>query len=240
MLLGCATDTGLMRDTNEDACFADRQCLAVADGMGGHNAGEVAAGIAIRTVASYCGQWDSGDDVDVAACIAAANWGVLEASRSSESLAGMGTTLTVAAVRKGVLHLGHVGDSRAYLVRGDVVSQLTTDHSVVGELVRSGLITPEEAETHPQRHAITRALGFCDRLDIDTRERCVAPGDVILLSTDGFHDVIGAQEMAAVVSTAEGPQDACALLVGLACARGGHDNITVAMGTIEESDIGWA
>jgi serine/threonine protein phosphatase PrpC len=236
LLVGFATDVGLVRDRNEDAYFAASRCYAVADGMGGHKAGEVASEIAIEVVASEYEERGS-VDFDIAHCISKANRRVIQASRNRDELEGMGTTLTVVTLCDGVLRVGHVGDSRAYLLRADSVVQLTEDHSVVGELLRSGLLTPEEAECHPQRHAITRALGFSENLDIDMGEHQLVPGDAVLLCTDGLHDIVADDEIAQTVSMWHDPDEACMELVKLARARGGHDNITVVLVRTEESDI---
>jgi len=236
LLVGFATDVGLVRDRNEDAYFAASRCYAVADGMGGHKAGEVASKIAIEVVASEYGERGSAA-FDIANCIGKANHRVIQASRNRDELEGMGTTLTVVTLCEGVLKVGHVGDSRAYLIRADSIVQLTDDHSVVGELLRSGLLTPEEAECHPGRHAITRALGFSENLDIDIGERQLMPGDAVLLCTDGLHDIVSDDEIARTVGMSNDPDKACMGLVKLARARGGHDNITVVIVRIEESDV---
>lgn len=236
LLVGFATDVGLVRDRNEDAYFAASGCYAVADGMGGHKAGEVASEIAIEVVASEYEERGS-VEFDIANCIDKANRRVIQASRNRDELEGMGTTLTVVALHEGALKVGHVGDSRAYLLRADSIVQLTDDHSVVGELLRSGLLTPEEAECHPQRHAITRALGFSEDLDIDIAERQLVPGDAVLLCTDGLHDIVADDEIAQTVGMWNDPEEACMELVKLARARGGHDNITVVLVRTEESDI---
>ena len=169
----CATDVGLVREHNEDACFVGENCCAVADGMGGHRAGEVASRMAIHAVEQELSR-NGPAGFDIVRCIQQANAAVLDASRHADALEGMGTTLTVATLSPGALRVGHVGDSRAYLLTADGIKQLTDDHSVVGEMLRSGLITAEEAAAHPKRHAITRALGFFDDLEVDVGEWPVA------------------------------------------------------------------
>jgi len=232
----CATDVGLVRERNEDACLVGENCCAVADGMGGHRAGEVASRMAIHAVEQELSR--SGPaGFDIRRCIEHANAAVLDASRHADALEGMGTTLTVATVSRGVLRIGHVGDSRAYLVTQEGIKQLTDDHSVVGEMLRSGLITAEEAAAHPKRHAITRALGFFDDLEVDVGEWPARPGDVVVLCTDGLHDLVSPEEIRAAFAESRDPSRACDELVLLARSHGGHDNITIAACVVTESDM---
>lgn len=228
--LACVSDTGLVRERNEDAFFVGRRCIAVADGMGGHVAGEVAAGIAISTVQANASQMEAGEKAP-GECVLEANMRVLEAASADSALEGMGTTLTLALVGEDDLKVAHVGDSRAYLISQGRVTRLTDDHSLVGEMVRSGALTPDQALSHPGRHAITRALGFVDDLEVDTGSWSFAQGDAVVLCTDGLHDVVSDDEiLQAVLSKAgDGPEAVCASLVALANERGGHDNITVAV-----------
>ncbi len=232
----CATDVGLVRERNEDACFVGAGCCAVADGLGGHRAGEVASRIAMHAVEQELSRSGSAE-FDTARCIKQANAAVLDASRHANALEGMGTTLTVATISPGALKVGHVGDSRAYLLTASGIEQLTDDHSVVGEMLRSGLITAEEAVAHPKRHAITRALGFFDDLEVDVGEWPVQPGDVVVLCTDGLHDLVRPEEIYAAFGRSPDPSHACRDLVSLARSRGGHDNITIAAGVVSESDV---
>lgn len=232
----CATDVGLVREHNEDACFVGENCCAVADGMGGHRAGEVASRMAIHAVEQELSRSGSAG-FDIARCIKQANASVLDASRHADALEGMGTTLTVATVSPGALRIGHVGDSRAYLLTADGIEQLTKDHSVVGEMLRSGLITAREAAAHPKRHAITRALGFFDDLEVDVGEWPVRPGDVVVLCTDGLHDLVSPEEIRAAFGRSRDPSSACNDLVSLARSRGGNDNITIAACVVLESDM---
>ena len=232
----CATDVGLVRERNEDACFVGEDCCAVADGMGGHRAGEVASRMAILAVEEEL-SLSGPADFDIVRCIKHANSVVIDASRHADALEGMGTTLTVATVARGTLRIGHVGDSRAYLLTEDGIEQLTDDHSVVGEMLRSGLISAEEAASHPKRHAITRALGFFDDLEVDVGEWPVRPGDVAVLCTDGLHDLVRPDEIAAAFGRSDDPSSACGELIALARSRGGHDNITIAACVVTESDM---
>lgn len=231
----CATDVGLVRERNEDACFAGAGCCAVADGLGGHRAGEVASQIAIQVVEQELSQRGL-DGFDMERCIKQANARVLDASRHADALEGMGTTLTMAVMGGDTLRVGHVGDSRAYLLNAGGIEQLTEDHSVVGEMLRSGLITVEEAAAHPSRHAITRALGFFDDLEVDVIALPVQPGDVVVLCTDGLHDLVTPEEIYSALWGSADPSRACRDLVSLARSRGGYDNITIAAGVVLESD----
>jgi serine/threonine protein phosphatase PrpC len=226
----CVSDTGLVRERNEDAFFVGQRCIAVADGMGGHIAGEVAAGIAIDTVKANVSLLEAGQKAP-GECVREANMRVLEAASADSALEGMGTTLTLAVVGGNDLRVAHVGDSRAYLITGGQVMRLTDDHSVVGEMVRSGALTADQAHSHPGRHAITRALGFVDDLEVDTGSWSFGRGDAAVLCTDGLHDVVSDEEiLQAVLSKAgEGPEAICSHLVALAKERGGPDNITVAV-----------
>ncbi|MCR4425309.1 MAG: Stp1/IreP family PP2C-type Ser/Thr phosphatase [Firmicutes bacterium] len=235
MIVGWATDVGLVRDHNEDACFAGDGCLVVADGMGGHRAGEVAAELAVRSVASAY-QSNPGS-ADVRECILQANLEVMGLAATSPALQGMGTTLTVAFIRGPSLVVGHVGDSRAYVIRDGSITQLTRDHSVVGELLRCGALTENEAKIHPQRHAITRALGFTEDLDVDTASFDLVGGDVVVLCTDGLHNLVEPDEIAGSLAPDRHPQSACASLVELARSRGGYDNVTVVAARVDQADL---
>ncbi|MGB4338162.1 MAG: Stp1/IreP family PP2C-type Ser/Thr phosphatase [Bacillota bacterium] len=229
VMAACASDTGLVRKRNEDSYFVGGSCIAVADGMGGHNAGEVASSIAIETVESNTALLETGE-MEPAECVREANLRVLEAASSDSALSGMGTTLTLAVWDDADIKVAHVGDSRAYLVSGGTIQRLTDDHSVVGEMVRSGALTPDEAHSHPGRHAITRALGFVEDLEVDQGTWGFGPGDVVLLCTDGLHDVVSDQEIleAVMAKSGDGPEAICEFLVAVAKERGGPDNITVA------------
>jgi len=226
----CVSDTGLVRERNEDAFFVGRRCIAVADGMGGHIAGEVASGIAIGIVEANAPLIEAGEK-SLGDCVVEANLRVLEAASADSALQGMGTTLTLVAVGEDELSVAHVGDSRAYLVSGGKARRLTDDHSVVGEMIRSGALTPDQAHFHPGRHAITRALGFVDDLEVDTGTWEFGQGDAVVLCTDGLHDVVSDEEILQAVLThaGEGPEAVCTSLVALAKQRGGPDNITVAV-----------
>ena len=224
------TDTGRRRLRNEDAFICEPPLFAVADGMGGARAGEVAAGLAAAAL-EEAGSETRGAD-GVAALITEANRRIWERSLADPKTTGMGTTVTAALVDAagGTVAVGHVGDSRAYLLRNGELEQLTTDHSLVAELVESGVLTPEEAERHPQRSAITRVVGVEQTVEIESFTFDAAPGDVFLLCSDGLSTMLADQDMAAAIMEADNdPHHAADALIGAANARGGEDNITVVL-----------
>jgi PPM family protein phosphatase len=231
------TDTGRRRMRNEDAYVFEPPLFAIADGMGGARAGEVAAGIA--TAALKDGRPAVVDEATLEAAIAEANRRVWERSVADPSTAGMGTTVTVAFVDAPAeaVVFGQVGDSRAYRLRGDVLEQITTDHSLVAELVQSGVLTPEEAERHPQRSAITRAVGTESAIEVDVFTVPAEFGDLVLLCSDGLTDMLTKDEIAATILGAErDPDDASAALVAAANLNGGEDNITVVLFELVEGE----
>ncbi|MBA2740902.1 MAG: Stp1/IreP family PP2C-type Ser/Thr phosphatase [Actinobacteria bacterium] len=222
------TDTGRRRLGNEDAYVWGPPLFAIADGMGGARAGEIAAGIAAATFEEVLGRTMGADAISEV--IADANRRIWERSLADPATAGMGTTVTVALVDEDgeTVVFGHVGDSRAYRMRDSVLEQITTDHSLVAELVESGVLTPEEAERHPQRSAITRALGTEPAVEPDVFTVDVVPGDLFLLCSDGLSDMLTEEQIAAAIERAGGePEAAGNELVKEANARGGDDNITV-------------
>jgi len=228
------TDTGRRRLGNEDANVFKPPFFAIADGMGGARAGEIAAGLAAATLEE--GAPESADGI--VALIEEANRRVWERSVQDPETAGMGTTLTAALVdaEAGTIVIGHVGDSRAYLYRDGELEQLTTDHSLVVELVESGILTPEEAERHPQRSAITRAVGTEPTVEVDAFTVDAKPGDLYLICSDGLTDMLAAEEVEDVIESAEAdPSRAAEALVAAANARGGEDNITVVL--FEMTDV---
>jgi len=227
------SDTGRKRRRNEDAYVVQPPLFAVADGMGGAQAGEVASRLAVEALADDGG--GTGGESRVLELIQEANRRVYEHQGSNSDTSGMGTTMTVALVEDGIVTIGHVGDSRAYLVRDGAVDQLTEDHSLVAELIRSGKLSPEEAESHPQRSVITRALGSDPDVDVDTFTVEAQPGDVFLLCSDGLTSMVGDE---AILDAVEGHRDdldgAASELVQLANRAGGEDNITVVCFEIAE------
>jgi len=225
LLAAGVTDVGRVRDGNEDD-FLDQSnrlgLVAVADGMGGHRAGEVASATALEALRAGVA---SGQQL--ANAIEGANDAVLEKSESDQELRGMGTTLTAGMLgTDGQLLVGHVGDSRAYLFRDGELTQITNDHSLVEEMVRGGELTPEQAEVHPQRSIITRALGIDPQVDVDVYPIELQPGDRILFCSDGLTTMVRQDEMAGILAREEDPKRAAQLLVDAANAAGGEDNVT--------------
>ena len=226
------TDVGLRRQVNEDAFWVAEELglYVVADGMGGHSAGQVASRMAVesavRALRSLEGASASLTE-KLRYAVAAANHEVFSTSQAKPELAGMGTTLVSVLVLEGRVALAHVGDSRAYLVRGGRIRQLTDDHSVVGELLRRREISEDAAREHPHRHVLTRALGVRPVVEPDLAELSPEPDDVFVLCSDGLTAHVEDDEISEhVVHTAD--PDACVeTLVDLANARGGDDNITV-------------
>jgi len=235
----CAlTDAGHVRDTNEDAVTVDpaRGVAVLADGMGGYNAGEIASAMATELVSSQLGQWL--DQAGAAAqpheiasamqtCAAHANQAIFEAASTHADYEGMGTTLVVAVLHGNMLLIGHVGDSRAYRLRGGVLQQLTGDHSLLQEQLDLGLITEEEAAFSPHRGLLTRALGVEEEASLDVQMQTVEPGDLYLLCSDGLTDMLDDSDLAAALD-GNAPLTAQAqTLLDLANAQGGYDNISL-------------
>jgi serine/threonine protein phosphatase PrpC len=224
------TDTGRRRLRNEDAFICEPPLFAIADGMGGARAGEIAAGLAAAALEEADTETRGAEGIS--ALIAEANRRIWERSLADPQTAGMGTTVTAALVDAavGTVAIGHVGDSRAYLLRRGSLEQLTTDHSLVAELVQSGVLTPEEAEQHPQRSAITRALGTEATVDVDGFTVVAEPGDIFLLCSDGLSTMLSDEEIAAAIEGIGGdPHRAADALIRAANERGGEDNITVVL-----------
>ncbi len=222
------SDTGRRRLRNEDALVCDPPLFAVADGMGGAQAGELASHLAATALAER-ERGVRGEEA-VAELVQAANERVYRRAVEDPSAAGMGTTVTVALfdADSGTVAIGHVGDSRAYRIRDGQLEQLTADHSLVAELVRSGRLTPEQAADHPHRSVITRALGTEASVDVDTFTMETAPGDLYLLCSDGLTTMVGDERILAIVDEAEREPGAVARsLVQAANGAGGEDNITV-------------
>jgi protein phosphatase len=229
------TDVGRQRSANEDALVLSPPFFAVADGMGGARAGEVASSLAAGV---FDDEGDSGEapEVQLTRIVKEANRRIFELAATDESHRGMGTTLTAAKVNDDEVSVGHVGDSRAYLLRDGTLEQLTRDHSLVAELERTGQITPEAAEHHPQRSIITRALGPEPRVDVDTYTVTGRDGDLFLICSDGLTSMVTDDELAAVLRSPGSLEDTAEALVRAANQSGGKDNITVVLFRLAEED----
>jgi PPM family protein phosphatase len=230
------TDAGRKRRRNEDSFVREPPLFAVADGMGGAQAGEVAS----RLAAAAFREFHDADELDpearVAAIVKEANRRINERAKSDAQASGMGTTITAALVAGPSVAVGHVGDSRAYRLRQGRLEQLTHDHSLVADLVRSGRITAEEADTHPQRSVITRALGTDAEVDVDTFTVDAEPGDLFMLCSDGLTTMVDDAEMLEIIGRSGTLEQTSKALVRAANRAGGEDNVTVVLFTLEAEE----
>jgi serine/threonine protein phosphatase PrpC len=234
LVFGAATDVGRVREGNEDGYLIDEAMglVALADGMGGHLGGEVASATALEALRAGV---TSGNPLRES--IEEANRAVYAKSLTDASLHGMGTTLTAGTlVTGGTLLIGHVGDSRAYLFRDGTLRRLTTDHSHVEELVRDGKITEDEAAVHPMRSVITRALGIDETVDVDVYPVELAPGDLVVLCSDGLTDMVHEDAIAAELRRESDATRAATRLVDTANRAGGVDNITVVVIAVTDEE----
>ncbi len=224
---------GTVRRHNEDACRADGDLglFVVADGLGGHRAGEHASNMAVEVLAHTLQASRNNDEVPnldlVLDGFDRANHGILSEARNTPEREGMGTTLTAIVVDGDRLLLGHVGDSRAWRIRDGVIEQLTQDHTVVAQQVRDGVLTEEDAEKHPMRHVLSRCLGVREEIEVDLAEGAVTPGDVYVLASDGLIPSSPPDEIARLVQENRQAGIAAEVLANRACERDGRDNITV-------------
>ena len=246
------TDVGRKRKGNEDSLFVnpEQSLFVVADGMGGHAAGEVASRLAVDAINEFICltgddeeiTWPFGLDETISydgnrlkTAIRYANRKVLEATKEKSEYEGMATTVAAVLVDGDSANLGHVGDSRIYLIRNGAINQLTTDHSWVNEQIVGGMISPDQARTHPLRNVVTRALGGKSDLQVDMKVHKIEPGDMLLLCSDGLTTMMPDEEIARVMSQAKNDvEKATRELVAAANAKGGEDNITVVMLRFEE------
>jgi protein phosphatase len=230
------TDTGRVRGHNEDAVWpvgagvaSAPFTAAVADGMGGHVGGEIASRVALQAAIDT--------DGDPTQRILAANRAVVDRVRREPALAGMGTTLTLGMLDStGRVEIGHVGDSRAYLLRDEELTQLTQDHSLVAEMVEQGRLDPGDAASHPYRSVITRAIGLEEDLEVDRHDRVLRSGDRFLLCTDGLSGMVADGEIAELLGLGSPPEDVVAALVEAANAAGGVDNVTVVVVDVADDE----
>jgi PPM family protein phosphatase len=230
------TDTGRQRNANEDAYFARAPLFAVADGMGGAQAGEVASRLAAESFEPVQ-RGEESPEAYLRAIARTANARIHRLAQADSSRSGMGTTLTAAMVEDDEVSFAHVGDSRAYVFRDGKLKLLTSDHSLVEELRRQGRLTDEQAEDHPQRSIITRALGPDREVDVDTMTYQGRPGDIYLLCSDGLTTMVREDRIAATLASADSLDDAVSRLVREANESGGRDNITVVAFRLEEAEV---
>ena len=231
------TDKGLLREINEDSCRIIPGCSSspyvfiIADGMGGHKCGEIASSMTVDYISGLMrnddGRFESENmQQELCSIVEQANKAVYEKSQDSDEFSGMGTTLTMAVIGEKTLTAAHVGDSRLYLVRGGEIKQLTEDHSYIGELLKNGTLTREEAENHPRKNVITRAIGSSPEIQVDIFNQEINENDIYVLCTDGLTNMVCDNEIFEIVRDSE-PETACSKLIEAANRQGGDDNITV-------------
>ncbi len=236
------SNIGLTRKVNEDAFYYQQQYVCgypylciIADGMGGHNAGEVASKMAVSEIREFIEkstneiQYTDLRDYEnlIRNAFIHANEIVYQKSIESKDCIGMGTTLTVALIIEKKMIIGHVGDSRVYFIRNNSIERITTDHSYVAELIKNGTIKPEEANNHPQKNLITRAIGTGETIEVDVNVFDVMNGDNIVMCTDGLSNMLEENEILNVVTSNKDLRKKCSNLINLANNKGGFDNITV-------------
>lgn len=250
--LRCAgmTDVGRDRDHNEDDFYlsqGDEALCVVADGMGGHQSGEVASAMAIKSMVQYYREsMDAsgedtevnGEEVDVirrrlVQAIQAANSAVFEAASENDIYHGMGTTIVSGYFTGDGVYLAHIGDSRAYRLRDGEFEQQTRDHSLANEYVRMGILSDEDLEFFPYKNVITRACGLSEQVEVACSYQEVEPGDIYLLCTDGLTDMVPNDEVQAILESGEPVDEICQTLVARANENGGEDNVTVVVARVD-------
>lgn len=222
---GCRTDIGRVREHNEDSLLAESPLFVVADGMGGHAAGEVASEIAIESMRKEAPRYADSDEL--AKSVEKANDEIIKAALEGKGKEGMGTTMTAAVIEGDSLAIAQVGDSRAYLLHNGRIQQITRDHSLMADMIESGQITPAEARVHPNRSLITRALGNDPNMFADQYEIKIEEGDRILLCSDGLTGMLTDDLLEGFLNEVQNPQECADKLIEQANAHGGVDNITV-------------
>lgn len=251
-ILAGKTDRGQIRENNEDSFLVDEKLLliGVADGLGGHQSGEVASRMAVQLLidnyrrlreAGALPQPDGGKfslpTKQLASCIRLANQAIFEAGENYPIDRGMGTTLTALGLHNEYVSLAHVGDSRAYLWRRNHLEQISQDHSLVMDQVRQGLISKEEAAVSKNQHILARALGVEAKVQVDAAEFQVTPEDLFLLCSDGLTKMVPDEQIAVIIETAKNPNTICATLIEAANAAGGRDNITVVVALAQKAGL---
>ncbi len=221
-----ATDVGLVRPGNEDAlAIFPPECYMVADGMGGHVAGEVASSLLVKVVQKELQGKSSIKEEELRSAILVAHGKIQQAAQDTPAYSGMGTTATLFHIHDGLLYWAHVGDSRLYILRNRILTQITRDHSYVEELVERGKLTESEARVHPQKNMLTRAVGMEGKLEVDGGRYTLVEGDILLLATDGLMNMVSDESICRILQ--EEKDDKAARLVSEALAAGGRDNVTV-------------
>ncbi|HEX9060117.1 MAG TPA: Stp1/IreP family PP2C-type Ser/Thr phosphatase [Clostridia bacterium] len=239
MKFGVKSDRGIIRELNEDSYNLITGypnvpvCFIIADGMGGHNSGEVASRTAVDSISnSILQQGEALSDESkiqetIENIIYKANSEIYELSKQQVQNSGMGTTLILSVIVNKKLYIGHLGDSRVYVVRDGMMERITTDHSYIEELIKNGSISRQEALNHPQKNLITRALGCFEQIEVDTFSCNVKDNDIFLMCTDGLTNMVDEETIKDILERYDDPEKACEELVREANARGGEDNITV-------------
>ena len=235
------TDIGLRVHNEDNYLFSDKSefpmLFAVADGMGGHAAGAVASKLLVEQLAMFDEMVEPERELELLRhAIESANLGIYRAAEKDRALSGMGTTLVAALILGSEYIAANVGDSRMYQYHDKTLDTVTTDHSLVEQLVLAGAITKDEARVHPQRNIITRAMGVSPKVDVDLFERVWNPGDILVICSDGLHGSVEDEDMISVLSSNRSLESMCDLLVQLALDNGGTDNITVILVRFEEGD----
>ncbi len=246
MEVGFKTDKGQRRSNNEDACFVMKKdrVFIVADGVGGNNSGEIASRTCVNGIAKYV-ETNTMEGLTETAeirtyfedCLKDVNFKILEMSQRFEKNKGMATTAVIAYVLEDQLYIVNVGDSRAYLLRGGVLTQITEDHTYVNTLLKAGVISEEEAEHHENKNMITRAVGADYIIEPDFFQRSIEVGDMILLCTDGLYGEVGKSELISRLTEEETMTHICNELVEAANRNGGSDNITMVVLKVTEDDV---
>jgi len=239
---GTVSDQGKIRSSNEDSYAANlkNRIFLVADGMGGHAAGEIASQIAAATfeevAAVKLNAGQPSEDILLSAA-QEANSRIYQAQRMKAELAGMGSTLTALSIREGKYYIAHVGDSRAYLLRNGVLQQMTRDHSLVWQLYETGVLRKDELSSHPQKNLITRSIGPHPQVEVDLEEGEAREGDIYLLCSDGLTDMVSDENICRILSSPDRtPKELGEALVEAANIRGGADNITVVVVRIDPGE----
>ena len=236
MLVGVRTDKGVIRDKNEDSFYIsdDHRFFIIADGVGGCNSGEVASRVAVEGIAAYLKErpftvFHQDEEIYhyLSACLKSVNKQVISLSKSDIQYNGMGTTIVLLYIVQNKMYVAYMGDSRGYLIRNREIVQITQDHTISAELLRSGTITDMEAKTHPQRNVITRALGIDENIEAEMSQMDLEKDDIVILCTDGLYNEVEEKEILDTFLNEENIQKSCDSIVELVNRRESRDNITI-------------